>query len=50
MLLDAVDLPAGFSRKIWQKITILENFRRSLHSALAMESAVQDLATDNDVP
>jgi hypothetical protein len=33
VLLDAVDdvedLTAGFSRKIWQKITILENFRRS---------------------
>lgn len=35
VLLDAVDdvedLTAGFSRKIWQKITILENLRRSLH-------------------
>jgi hypothetical protein len=35
VLLDAVDdvedLSAGFSRKIWQKITILENLRRSLH-------------------
>ena len=32
VLLDAVDdmedLTAGFSRKIWQKITILENFGR----------------------
>jgi len=25
------DLTAGFSRKIWQKITILENLRRALH-------------------
>ena len=35
VLLDAVDdvedLTAGFSRKIWQKITILENLRRALH-------------------
>ena len=34
VLLDAVDdvedLTAGFSRKIWQKITILENLGRSL--------------------
>jgi hypothetical protein len=34
VLLDAVDdvedLSAGFSRKIWQKITILENLGRSL--------------------
>ena len=34
VLLDAVDdvedLTAGFSRKIWQKITILENLRRAL--------------------
>ena len=37
VLLDAVDdvedLTAGFSRKIWQKITILEEFGRSLHAA-----------------
>lgn len=36
VLLDAVDdvedLAAGFSRKIWQKITILENLGRTLHS------------------
>jgi hypothetical protein len=36
VLLDAVDdvenLTAGFSRKIWQKITILENLGRSLHA------------------
>jgi hypothetical protein len=39
VLLDAVDdvedLTAGFSRKIWQKITILENLRRALHGAAA---------------
>jgi hypothetical protein len=28
---DVEDLTAGFSRKIWQKITILENLRRALH-------------------
>ena len=36
VLLDAVDdmedLTAGFSRKIWQKITILENLGRTLHA------------------
>jgi hypothetical protein len=36
VLLDAVDdvedLTAGFSRKIWQKITILEDLRRALHA------------------
>jgi len=35
ILLDAVDdvedLTAGFSRKIWQKITILENLGRVMH-------------------
>ncbi len=35
-LLDAVDdvedLTAGFSRKIWQKITIIENFGRTIHA------------------
>jgi hypothetical protein len=39
VLLDAVDdvedLTAGFSRKIWQKITILENLRRALHGGEA---------------
>ena len=30
---DVEDLTAGFSRKIWQKITIMENFGRSLHAA-----------------
>jgi len=42
VLLDAVDdvedLTAGFSRKIWQKITILENLRRALHGGQALES------------
>jgi hypothetical protein len=41
VLLDAVDdvedLTAGFSRKIWQKITILENLRRALHGGQALE-------------
>jgi hypothetical protein len=36
ILLDAVDdvedLTAGFSRKIWQKITILENLGRTIQS------------------
>jgi hypothetical protein len=40
VLLDAVDdvedLTAGFSRKIWQKITILESFSRT---APAVEAA-----------
>ncbi len=39
VLLDAVDdvenLTAGLSRKIWQKITIMENFGRSLNEAAA---------------
>lgn len=42
VLLDAVDdmedLTAGFSRKIWQKITILENLGRTLHLEQAGES------------
>lgn len=41
VLLDAVDdmedLTAGFSRKIWQKITILENMGRALHGAVKFE-------------
>jgi hypothetical protein len=41
VLLDAVDdvedLTAGFSRKIWQKITILENLRRALHGGAASQ-------------
>src|ERR1019366_6017615 len=43
VLLDAVDvvedLTAGFSRKIWQKITILENLRRALHGGPSAETA-----------
>ena len=39
VLLDAVDdvedLTAGFSRKIWQKISILENLGRSLASPVS---------------
>ena len=46
-LLDAVDdvedLTAGFSRKIWQKITILENLRRALHGG---ETAPPSMPTD----
>ena len=42
VLLDAVDdvedLTAGFSRKIWQKITILENLRRALHGGQPLPS------------
>ena len=42
VLLDAVDdmedLTAGFSRKIWQKITILENLGRTLHVGQTSES------------
>src|ERR1019366_6552161 len=47
VLLDAVDdvedLTAGFSRKIWQKITILENLRRALHGG---EAAPASMPTD----
>ena len=35
---DVEDLTAGFSRKIWQKITILENLRRALPGADPFES------------
>jgi len=45
LLLDAVDdvedLTAGFSRKIWQKITILENLNRTLHLEQANRSKQQ---------
>jgi len=41
VLLDAVDdvedLTAGFSRKIWQKITILENLGRVIHGEVKLE-------------
>jgi hypothetical protein len=36
---DVEDLTAGFSRKIWQKITILENFGRSLNLSDAAKTA-----------
>ncbi|MCX6923653.1 MAG: hypothetical protein NT154_10670 [Verrucomicrobia bacterium] len=52
VLLDAVDdvedLTAGFSRKIWQKISILENLRRALHggSVVPGEEANPEVDTD----
>jgi hypothetical protein len=53
VLLDAVDdvedLTAGFSRKIWQKITILENLRRALHGGAGVESAEQSRKVDTDL-
>jgi hypothetical protein len=52
VLLDAVDdvedLTAGFSRKIWQKITILENLRRALHGGPVPESTEQSGKVDTD--
>jgi hypothetical protein len=52
VLLDAVDdvedLTAGFSRKIWQKITILENLRRALHGGPAAQSPEGTPKTDAD--
>jgi hypothetical protein len=53
VLLDAVDdvedLTAGFSRKIWQKITILENLRRALRGTPAVEGAGQGPAADTSM-
>ena len=53
VLLDAVDdvedLTAGFSRKIWQKITILENLRRALHSGPAVDPSEQSRTADTDL-
>jgi len=53
VLLDAVDdvedLTAGFSRKIWQKITILENLRRTLHGGPAAEQADENRTADTDL-
>ena len=53
VLLDAVDdvedLTAGFSRKIWQKITILENLRRALHGGPAAEAAEQSRPAETDL-
>jgi hypothetical protein len=52
VLLDAVDdvedLTAGFSRKIWQKITILESLRRALHGGPAMASPEQRTEQDTE--
>jgi hypothetical protein len=53
VLLDAVDdvedLTAGFSRKIWQKITILENLRRALHGGPAAEISEQSGTPNTDL-
>jgi hypothetical protein len=53
VLLDAVDdvedLTAGFSRKIWQKITILENLRRALHGGATAQSPESDGNVDSDL-
>jgi hypothetical protein len=53
VLLDAVDdvedLTAGFSRKIWQKITILENLRRALHGGPKVESSERSGRVDTDL-
>jgi hypothetical protein len=52
VLLDAVDdvedLTAAFSRKIWQKITILENLRRALHGGPVGESSEPSQKVDAD--
>jgi hypothetical protein len=53
VLLDAVDdvedLTAGFSRKIWQKITILENLRRALRGAAEAEGRKPSSKADTDM-
>src|ERR1017187_468719 len=53
VLLDAVDdvedLTAGFSRKIWQKITILENLRRALHGGPGLDPSEQSRTADTDL-
>ena len=53
MLLDAVDdvedLTAGFSRKIWQKITILENLRRALHGGSSVAGDERSRKVDTDL-
>jgi hypothetical protein len=53
VLLDAVDdvedLTAGFSRKIWQKITILENLRRALHGGAEAQVAEPSRKVDTDL-
>jgi len=54
VLLDAVDdvedLTAGFSRKIWQKITILENLRHALHGGPRGEGSERSAEVDTDSP
>jgi hypothetical protein len=54
VLLDAVDdvedLTAGFSRKIWQKITILENLRRALRDEPPEAAREDHLKPDRDLP
>ena len=54
VLLDAVDdvedLTAGFSRKIWQKITILENLRRALHGHPAERTPDENVGLGRDLP
>ena len=53
VLLDAVDdmedLTAGFSRKIWQKITILENLRRALHGGPAAQDDEESSQADTEL-
>ena len=53
VLLDAVDdvedLTAGFSRKIWQKITILENLRRALHGGSSVAGDERSRKVDTDL-
>jgi hypothetical protein len=53
VLLDAVDdvedLTAGFSRKIWQKITILENLLRALNGGPAVEIPERRSKPDADL-
>ena len=52
ILLDAVDdvedLTAGFSRKIWQKITILDNLRRALRGEAPLDSAAESTGVPSE--
>jgi len=54
ILLDAVDdvedLTAGFSRKIWQKITILDNLRRALHGGPMPANAEEPVRAEDGTP
>jgi hypothetical protein len=54
VLLDAVDdvedLTAGFSRKIWQKITILEDLRRALHGEPLADAAAGSATRQEEIP